>query len=424
MCRLANMTLYRYWSINSVKVYQLVASSPSSSTDQVHFSEPSAPAPSGTQGFVTPASSVLYPGMGGVVSSSPTAVTTLAIPSIGASGPDPFTISTFVYLGCLSSPSGFSFFEKIAVSTAMTPQLCVASCPSYAYAGIYSTQCYCGDELEVGVSNNNTCTISCPGNTAEICGGMITSVGSGNFTSGSAISRFKKRQSVALDLLLTVYENVDLIGSNDLATVTVTISPGPNFTAPPTVSGGVHFIPAPGSALIPTISIEPAFQVFGLGMGGNAGPDEFFTTVLSTTYVDVCPDGSLTTLTTTATITTCSCQGQNPTAAPAIPMATTTKTCAACGAGGSPAVVTVTVPYVEGFPTAVATNASNASNASVAVVTVVVIPLSPAEMSSYIAASQTGVVEYTGGAAEKKVMSFAVAAFLVVGGVMAAVMRV
>ena len=50
---------------------------------------------------------------------------------------------------------------------------CIAACIGYAYAGVeYGTECYCGNALpNSNLHRPGECTITCPGNTNETCGG-------------------------------------------------------------------------------------------------------------------------------------------------------------------------------------------------------------------------------------------------------------
>lgn len=54
----------------------------------------------------------------------------------------------------------------------MTIETCTAYCSKagYSLAGLeYADECYCGNELRLGPSNN--CNMACSGNSAETCGG-------------------------------------------------------------------------------------------------------------------------------------------------------------------------------------------------------------------------------------------------------------
>src|SRR5689334_16242914 len=55
----------------------------------------------------------------------------------------------------------------------MTPAACQEACGGYKYAGVeYSGECYCGDSL---LNNHGPktdgCTMTCNGDTTQICGG-------------------------------------------------------------------------------------------------------------------------------------------------------------------------------------------------------------------------------------------------------------
>lgn len=156
----------RYWSVNSVKVYQLVASTSSSSStaaasgpaatsSSIHFSDPMASSTSLIS--VVPQSSVLAPGMGNstvatvrpdATSSVPYAIATPSdVSSTGstptlsiAAGPssDPEIVGAFKYVGCVGSRSGYSSFVQVDDSANMTLKLCTTECANYSYAGVFN----------------------------------------------------------------------------------------------------------------------------------------------------------------------------------------------------------------------------------------------------------------------------------------------
>lgn len=325
---------YRYWAINSVKVYQLEDSSASSvtptaaatavaatsdtapsdaatsSVPEEHFSNTVSPEPTSLTS-VMGASSILEPGMGATTIESASATSSVAFPvQTVSSGQNPYIIGNFFYLGCIGSSSGFPTFHQVSESAFMTPELCISQCGHFAYAGIYSNQCFCADALDSGTgvgTGNNICDSACPGDATEVCGGLASDSASNITTSNTTLSqRFAKRQTGALSssILLTAYENivevtVGGIGSAissilaelpsassaaaassvdaSLPKVTVTLGLGPNFssllgalsTATPSDSDGVHYVPSSGSTSSPPLTtVVPASSLLGLGMGG------------------------------------------------------------------------------------------------------------------------------------------------------------
>ncbi|KAE9379342.1 WSC-domain-containing protein [Stipitochalara longipes BDJ] len=94
-----------------------------------------------------------------------------ALPSATASAPLP----AYTYVGCQSdSPTARTLLQLVVTSPAMTVELCTSFCAGYAYFGIeYSDECYCGNTLEggSGIVTDGRCSMTCAGNTTEICGG-------------------------------------------------------------------------------------------------------------------------------------------------------------------------------------------------------------------------------------------------------------
>ncbi|RDW91925.1 hypothetical protein BP5796_01319 [Coleophoma crateriformis] len=322
-----------YWTINSVKVYQLVAapSSPgnlgtpvytNATASAAHFANTVSPEPASLTS-VTPFPSLLIPGMGASNPEASTSAGSLIFPAQTVStGPVPYIIDTFFYLGCVGSVSGFSTFTQVSQSSDMTPALCVSSCNKHVYAGTYSDQCFCADTLDPGTGvGDGVCNTPCPGNATQFCGGIDV-----NSTLPTNSTLFRRQQDRRI--LLTTYQNVAPIEPVDSPSrITILIAPGPNYTGVPS-----------STALAALTTAPPAYQVMGIGKGGSPQ----ITTVVTKTYVDVCLTG-LTTNTITSTITHCSCLNYL-TSTATIPMTTITKTCPVCGPGGIPAPYVVTIP--------------------------------------------------------------------------------
>ncbi|RDW79535.1 hypothetical protein BP6252_04173 [Coleophoma cylindrospora] len=320
-----------YWGINSVKVYQLEAVPPSPSNSvtplytnatasAAHFSNTVSPEPASLTS-VTPVPTLLIPGMGASNPESSTSAGSLVFPPQTVStGPDPYIIDTFFYLGCVGSASGFSTFTPVSQSKDMTPTLCVSSCNKHVYAGTYSDQCFCADTLDPGTAvGGGVCNTPCPGNATQFCGGIVP-----NSTFSTNSTLFRRQQNRGI--LLTTYQNVAPIVDSP-SRITILIAPGPNYTGVPS-----------STALAALTTAPPANQVVGIAKGGSPQ----ITTVITKTYVDVCLTG-LTTNTVTSTITHCSCLDYL-TSTATIPMTTITKPCPVCGPGGIPALYVVTIP--------------------------------------------------------------------------------
>ncbi|KAL3427500.1 endo-1,3(4)-beta-glucanase [Phlyctema vagabunda] len=427
-----------YWAVNSIKVYQLGDSTTlpvsgnasialTSTQSEEHFTNTNSAEPTDLT-TVVGASSVVAPALGASETASTTPTSSLVFPTqTASSGSDPYIIGTFFYLGCLGSSSGFQSFKLVSQNAFMTPALCVTSCGDFTYAGVYDSQCYCADTLdsETGISGE-TCDVPCPGLATQTCGGLSNTTAS--TPNNGTVARLAKRQAPDLsNVLLTTYENLlDLTGpiisslvgaiippstsaalsaapstlsfDPSVPRVTLTLGAGPSFSAlvssvlggivPAATGGGAYYAPPSGSTPVPALTtVVPASSVIGVGMGGGSGG---ITTVVTTTYVDVCPTG-LTTITTTSTITQCSCLAHLglATAAPTIPMTTTVKVCSVCGPAGGPSQITVTVPatiqvYVAANPTEAPlfTNSSASSPTPFQNITTATIPATIVQVSS------------------------------------------
>ncbi|KAK0101998.1 hypothetical protein ONS96_005966 [Cadophora gregata f. sp. sojae] len=318
--------------------------------------------------------------------------------------PKPPTLQDFTYVGCLSSSiSPFPNFTLAATNENMTTTLCASECSNDAYLGTAGTSCFCGNSiLNTKVEFDSSCTIPCPGNPTQVCGG---------FHSASAVDRrteFEQHHHQHLEdpaelakhqsfgFLLTVFQNdlivIDLPGLSSSTTADSTEvhfapstgeipTPSTTLSAVSTLIGvpmgvsdtdsveptmaptGVHF----GATLTggTTDSVTVAGSLIGIGMGGGLGKPTSvptvttITIVLTTTYTDICKcaASTLQVYTTTSTLiyTDCGCKHPStheiehthiPEAKTAhqIPMTTITRICADCGSEGR---VTLTVPCTE-----------------------------------------------------------------------------
>jgi hypothetical protein len=114
----------RYWSINSVKVYQLVDFVEVNSTPGIVPASQTAVAASLTSAL--PQSSVLAPGMG-------VATTSSAMPSVAS---QKARVGTFDFVNCAASSSNNANIVQVDDSPTMTIESCVSSCRRYLYAGV------------------------------------------------------------------------------------------------------------------------------------------------------------------------------------------------------------------------------------------------------------------------------------------------
>jgi len=84
------------------------------------------------------------------------------------------TLGNAEFLGCASEGNGIRALGSLSTSSnSMTIQACATYCSSYLLFGVeYSSQCYCANSLAASsVLNVTGCTMSCSGNSSQICGG-------------------------------------------------------------------------------------------------------------------------------------------------------------------------------------------------------------------------------------------------------------
>ncbi|EKD19659.1 uncharacterized protein L3040_001996 [Drepanopeziza brunnea f. sp. 'multigermtubi'] len=395
-----------YWNINSVKVYVLAPAQapapPSSSTKPITTSKLTLSQNAIIEPTTTETSSMplwtIEPTSESVSSTRkrlPTSdQTTAAFPS----QPTSYTNTTIIsappafkdwkYKGCFSSvKSGFPTFTLASEDRYMTTSICAGICGTKSYFGIFSTNCYCGTQLTDTVRvADSACSTPCPGDSRERCGGLLSLEDKRSIDHASSGEVLGKR--INDNYLLVVYEKdalpLDILSSSE--------SPAPKPTADPSEA---YFEPTSGGLLVPSITRSAIGSLIGLPMGESADPSDLatsrgtqvypvhtitplatpttsftsvgsltgagmgdgkgngattYTTVLTTTYTDVCDCAESTfkefTVTSTMTLTHCGCTSKPSQASiPAqIPMTTMTRLCYDCGMSGT---VIVTVPCTE-----------------------------------------------------------------------------
>ena len=269
----------------------------------------------------------------------------------------------------------------------MSIEQCVADCYGSAYAGLYSTSCYCGDQVDAldGFTQNpdGLCTVPCPGDESESCGGSVVgeneNEGGGVGKRVEEIAGMGKRQQAGgagQVVLLTVYENDSLVpggagGGGTTTPVPVSSSLGsvPTSSAPSTTSsapggGGFTIGDAPGAG-----GSDPLGTASVVAL--SPSPATLLPFVVSTVWIDICSTAPQTTteLTTTVTVLHCGCTASadaansppEPVAPPSVPMTTTVKQCA-CGENGAPSNTTITLPCVSAIAQAQSSVASASSS--------------------------------------------------------------
>lgn len=95
---------------------------------------------------------------------------------------NPIKIKDYSYLGCFHSSSDFESFYEADSGEDMTLERCIDLCDNKKYAGVFATYCFCADELDARTrasQKEGLCSHVCPGNTQELCGGIIKHGGDG-----------------------------------------------------------------------------------------------------------------------------------------------------------------------------------------------------------------------------------------------------
>ncbi|KAK2023735.1 hypothetical protein LX32DRAFT_510072, partial [Colletotrichum zoysiae] len=256
----------------------------------------------------------------------------------------------------------------------MTPQLCIGIAQGRRYSGVYFDTCYGSDSLEATeFVPGDTCTIPCPGDNSQICGG------NGAPTNGTRILVPRKRpqmsrRSAPANVLLTVYQLViGLPGTTMIGDGTAVVVP------PSTLNGPSIIVPGPGAPFVPPATISAPLPVSGTtvsaGPTSSVGPDGPVITTNAAVFTQPSSPpgqsasrsmggsgGVITSVVTTITYTTF--DSPNPTALvpvelcttlyfedchcptqviPTVPMATYLAECNKCGDDGEGTVI-LTIP--------------------------------------------------------------------------------
>ncbi|KAK5095182.1 hypothetical protein LTR70_003660 [Exophiala xenobiotica] len=276
-------------------------------------------------------------------SSTSGSVSTISTSSSMSPTPTASAINGFVYAGCFGIPQDFGTLAGISLpltDPAMDNDKCTAYCQGLNayYAGTHETQCFCGTNTQLYGAlldyPDGSCNTPCPGANRDICGETVMFEAGGIPTTSVGANKHKRQANI---ILVSLYNNTELLPqqgepngatSTDTATVTDTITTRPTSTS-------LYFPPD-----------QVSYNVTGTNTA----------TVISTTYVDVCPTcpGGLTTKATTITVPHCGCTASYDAhihttvsvPSPSVPMVTTVKDCA-CGHQGAQSTVTVTVPHTS-----------------------------------------------------------------------------
>ena len=110
---------------------------------------------------------------------APTSTTSASVPTSTAPAPLPSVVvgaSNYTYAGCWAEPPKGQALPAYTVKN-NTEEACVSVCAAagMTIAGVeYGAECYCGMKLAAGsalASDPTTCSMTCPGNAKELCGG-------------------------------------------------------------------------------------------------------------------------------------------------------------------------------------------------------------------------------------------------------------
>ncbi|KAI0457780.1 glycoside hydrolase family 16 protein [Xylaria acuta] len=322
-----------FWQINYIDIYQKPV--PVNSTLPPPF-------PSNTTLPSPPLSATKSPSVFGngtaIISRTRTVTVTTITQIIATAEPtrtsgrlaDPATINGWTLLGCFGSLAGYKSLSKVASSSTMDNEVCVASCAGHKYAGVSGETCYCADTLgDASAVANDMCDVPCPGNPHEVCGG------------GALSTSEKKTPFAGIGIART--------NSTNIHNTTLLDSARPNIRVNPLLPRA-----APSDSILLTVygkidddDVPPGAP----GMGRNRSRGEVrgqavtVTSAVTVTFTTICPTdaGRLATLEYITTLTTRQPCRLCTAAAPAVPMTTCTETCDACGPHGE-STVTLTVP--------------------------------------------------------------------------------
>ncbi|KAI3331338.1 glycoside hydrolase family 16 protein [Ustulina deusta] len=321
-----------FWEINYIDVYERPAPAKSSlSSPSPNRTTPSTPLSSTVTSPPTLGNNTVTPTRTRTITVSVSTITqsisTAQPTQTGSELTDPTTINGWTLLGCFGSLADYKSFSQVASFATMDNEACVSSCTGRKYAGVSGETCYCADILgDATAVANEKCSVPCPGNPREICGGVLSA------TEQAPPPAFAGLGSPRTNSTRTL-SKAKLIGVSARAD-----RPLPRRAAPP-----------PAALLTVYGNVDGDIPPPAPGMGGS--PEGTRQTVTTTvTYTTICPTDAakLVTLEYCATLTpqqqqACGGAGACTATRPAVPMTTFAETCDACGPHGAN-TVTLTVP--------------------------------------------------------------------------------
>ncbi|KAK1252871.1 hypothetical protein MKX08_004058 [Trichoderma sp. CBMAI-0020] len=141
---------------------------------------------------------------------------------------NPIKIKDYSYLGCFHSGSDFKSFRQVTSGNDMALEQCIDLCHGQKYVGVFDTRCFCADRLDArtaAAQKEGLCSRVCPGNSRELCGGIIGRGGDGQ---GRLPETFANSTSSSSPFALTVYGRV----AEEKPKAPPAMAPGSNEVAP------------------------------------------------------------------------------------------------------------------------------------------------------------------------------------------------
>ncbi|KAK4119092.1 WSC-domain-containing protein [Parathielavia appendiculata] len=88
-----------------------------------------------------------------------------------ASGPAPAELDGISYAGCFHEAPGRALPFRGTSAPDMTAAKCAEHCTGYAYFGTeYGSECYCGNEVPTVAAPESQCSMTCSGESSQLCG--------------------------------------------------------------------------------------------------------------------------------------------------------------------------------------------------------------------------------------------------------------
>ncbi|KAL7922241.1 glycoside hydrolase family 16 protein [Trichoderma austrokoningii] len=144
---------------------------------------------------------------------------------------NPIKIKDYSYLGCFHSSSDFKSFRQVDSDKDMTLEKCIDLCHEQKYVGVFDSRCFCADRLDArtaATQKEGLCSRVCPGNSHELCGGIIGRGGDGQGRLPEKFSNSTSSLASSSPFALTVYGCV----AEEKPKAPPAMAPGSNEVAP------------------------------------------------------------------------------------------------------------------------------------------------------------------------------------------------